>query len=104
MTNSGPSVVAGGEGGAAGCGRRRVGVPSRQVLPSAPTNLHGAIPPSSTKGPREPSWTPDGTRIIASIGAVENGRAVDVKIAYVDPVTGEIDETAAPGAMPALQP
>lgn len=54
--------------------------------------------------PGEASWTPDGERIIASMGVVVGGTVVDVKIAYVDPATGEITETDASGAMPVLQP
>jgi hypothetical protein len=59
---------------------------------------------TSSRRPGEASWTPDGNRIIASIGVVEGGRVVGVKIAYVDPATGEIAETSASGAMPSLQP
>lgn len=59
---------------------------------------------TTRRRPGEAAWTPDGQRIIASIGVVENGSVVDVKIAYVDPATGEIDETEASGAMPSLQP
>lgn len=54
--------------------------------------------------PGEASWTPDGQRIIASIGVVRGGSVADVKIAYIDPNTGEITETTASGAMPNLQP
>jgi GDSL-like Lipase/Acylhydrolase family/Peptidase propeptide and YPEB domain len=54
--------------------------------------------------PGEASWTPDGQRIIASIGIVQGDRVVDVKVSWVDPATGEITETEASGAMPALQP
>ncbi len=54
--------------------------------------------------PGEASWTPDGERIIASMGVVVGGTVVDVKIAYVDPATGEITETDASGAMPVRQP
>lgn len=59
---------------------------------------------TTQRRPGEASWTPDGQRIIASIGVVEGGSVVDVKIAYIDPSTGEIDETSASGAMPTLQP
>lgn len=59
---------------------------------------------ATQRRPGEANWTPDGQRIIASIGIVEGGRVVDVKIAYIDPKTGSIRETAASGAMPSLQP
>ena len=54
--------------------------------------------------PGEASWTPDGRGIIASMGVVEGGRVVDVKVSWIDPITGEIVETGASGAMPTLQP
>ena len=38
------------------------------------------------------------------MGVVNDGRVVDVKIAYIDPNTGSILETTASGAMPSLQP
>jgi lysophospholipase L1-like esterase len=60
--------------------------------------------PTKTRRPGEASWTPDGERIIASIGVVSGGRVVDVKIAWIDPATGAITETEASGAMPTLQP
>lgn len=59
---------------------------------------------TTRRRPGEANWTPDGQRIIASIGVVESGRVIDVKIAYIDPTTGEISETTASGAMPSLQP
>jgi hypothetical protein len=57
-----------------------------------------------SRRPGEATWTPDGTGIVASIGVVQGGRVVDVKIARVDPATGVITETEASGAMPSLQP
>lgn len=57
-----------------------------------------------TRRPGEANWTPDGERIIASIGIVQGRQVVDVKVAYVDPETGEIAESALSGAMPSLQP
>jgi Tol biopolymer transport system component len=59
---------------------------------------------STTRRPGEASWTPDGKHIIASVGVVEGGQVVDVKVSWIDPVTGEITESAASGAMPTLQP
>jgi Tol biopolymer transport system component len=59
---------------------------------------------TTSRRPGEANWTPDGRQIIASIGVVDGGRVVDVKIAYIDPTTGEITETTASGAMPSLQP
>jgi Tol biopolymer transport system component len=59
---------------------------------------------SEGRRPGEASWTPDGKQLIASIGVVVGGRVVDVKIAWVDPATGAIDQTTVSGAMPALQP
>ena len=59
---------------------------------------------TTQRRPGEANWTPDGQRIIASIGVVESGTVVDVKIAYIDPLTGKITETTASGAMPSLQP
>jgi Tol biopolymer transport system component len=54
--------------------------------------------------PGEARWTPDGRRIIASMGVVEGGRVVDVNMSWIDPITGEIAETVPSGAMPTLQP
>ncbi len=54
--------------------------------------------------PGEASWTPDGKRIIASMSVVEGGTVTDVKVAWIDPTTGEITKTTASGAMPSLQP
>ena len=59
---------------------------------------------TTSRRPGEASWTPDGKRIIASVGVVEGGRVVDVKVSWIDPTTGEITETNASGAMPTLQP
>lgn len=59
---------------------------------------------TAKRRPGEANWTPDGARIIASMGVVNDGRVVDVKIAYIDPNTGSILETTASGAMPSLQP
>ncbi len=59
---------------------------------------------TTSRRPGEASWTPDGKRIIASVGVVEGGRVVDVKVSWIDPTSGLITETAASGAMPALQP
>ena len=50
--------------------------------------------------PGSANWTPDGAQIIASVGVVDEGRVVDVKIAYIDPNTGSIRETKASGAGP----
>jgi hypothetical protein len=59
---------------------------------------------TTQRRPGEATWTPDGNRIIAAIGVVIGGGVGDVKIAYIDPTTGDITETEASGAMPALQP
>ncbi|MGE0308898.1 MAG: TolB family protein [Acidimicrobiia bacterium] len=59
---------------------------------------------ATQRRPGEATWTPNGNRIIAGIGVVINGGVGDVKIAYIDPTSGEITETEASGAMPALQP
>jgi Tol biopolymer transport system component len=59
---------------------------------------------TTSRRPGEASWTPDGTRIIASVGVVQGGRVVDVKVSWIDPTTGAITETSASGAMPTLQP
>ncbi len=59
---------------------------------------------TTSRRPGEATWTPDGQRIIASVGVVQGGRVVDVKVSWVDPVTGEIAETNQSGAMPTLQP
>jgi Tol biopolymer transport system component len=59
---------------------------------------------TTRRRPGEAIWTPDGEQIIASIGVVVDGNVADVKIAYIDPSTGEIKESAASGAMPSLQP
>jgi hypothetical protein len=59
---------------------------------------------TTRRRPGEANWTSDGRQIIASIGVVEGGRVIDVKIAYIDPATGEVIETTASGAMPSLQP
>jgi Tol biopolymer transport system component len=62
------------------------------------------VDPASGRRPGEASWSPDGERLIASIGVVASGTVVDVRIAFVDIGTGEIDETDASGAMPTLRP
>lgn len=54
--------------------------------------------------PGEASWTPDGAGIIAAIGHVSAGSVDDVKIAYIDPTTGEVQRSMQSGAMPKLQP
>jgi Tol biopolymer transport system component len=59
---------------------------------------------TTNRRPGEASWTPDGERIIAAVGLVQDARVVDVRIAFVDPATGAITETDASGAMPTLQP
>lgn len=59
---------------------------------------------TTSRRPGEATWTPDGRRIIASVGVVEGGRVVDVKVSWIDPTTGAITETSASGAMPDLQP
>ncbi|MFZ1490045.1 MAG: hypothetical protein WAS51_08895 [Ilumatobacteraceae bacterium] len=59
---------------------------------------------ATARRPGEADWTPDGSRIITSLGVVADGRVVDVKIGYVDPATGAITESATSGAMPSLQP
>lgn len=71
---------------------------------SALTQMTNVDYSSNGRRPGEARWTPDGQRIIAGVGVVEQGRVVDVKIAWVDPITGTIDETSASGAMPSLQP
>ncbi len=59
---------------------------------------------TTQRRPGEATWTPDGNRIIATIGVVINGGLGDAKVAYIDPTTGAITETEASGAMPDLQP
>lgn len=54
--------------------------------------------------PGEATWTPDGKRIIASIGIVIDDVVQDVKVAWIDPATGEIEQLSQSGAMPTLQP
>jgi len=71
---------------------------------SALTQITHVDDGTTARRPGEASWTPDGERIIASVGVVDGGRVVDVKISFIDPVSGEITETAASGAMPTLQP
>lgn len=62
------------------------------------------IPTSEGTRPGEASWTPDGAGIIAALGTVPRAEVVTVRIAFVDPVTGEVDATDQSGAMPTLQP
>jgi Tol biopolymer transport system component len=54
--------------------------------------------------PGEASWSPDGRRLVASIGIVVDGSVTDVRIAYVDVESGEISMTGASGAMPSIRP
>ncbi len=58
----------------------------------------------TSRRPGEATWTPDGTQIIASVGAVNSGTVTDVKISWIDPKTGQITETMVSGAMATLQP
>jgi Tol biopolymer transport system component len=55
----------------------------------------------------EPTWTPDGKRIVASRGvlaAPDNKSIIDALIVFVDPSSGEVTVTGVQGAQVRLQP
>ncbi|CAN5231381.1 hypothetical protein BH11ACT3_BH11ACT3_25700 [soil metagenome] len=53
----------------------------------------------------EPTWTPDGTSIVASIGSLNSDGVIqNASIIFVDPASGEFDRIGASGACARLQP